>query len=67
MINLILFSCDSFVSTFSSRKILFIACFYYLPFVRNAPFLYPLKIAENRKVFLMFSGGTESVQWEQMG
>ena len=27
------------------------------PFVPNAPFLYPLKISENRKDFLVFSGG----------
>ena len=36
------------------------------PFVPNAPFLYPLKTSENRKLFL-FSGGTERVHWKQMG
>ena len=36
--------------------------------VSNVPFLYPLKTLENRKSksFLMFSGGRERVQWEQM-
>ena len=37
------------------------------PFVSNARFLYPLKTSENRKVFLMFSGGREKVHWKQMG
>ena len=34
------------------------------PFVPNAPFLYPLKTSENRKVF---SGGREMVHLERMG
>ena len=33
------------------------------PFVPNAPFLYPLK----KYGFLMFSEGTERVNWERMG
>ena len=37
----ILIDCMIFVSAFP----------YFNPFVRNAPFLYPLKISENRKVF----------------
>ena len=39
------------------------------PFVPNAPFLYPLKTPENRKVFwcFKFSGGRDRVQWEQIG
>ena len=31
------------------------------PFVPNAPFLYPLKTSENRKV----QGGRERVHWER--
>ena len=34
-------------------------------FVSDAPFLYTLKISENRK--LMSSGGRERVHWKQMG
>ena len=37
------------------------------PFVPNAPFLYPLKTSENRKVFLCFHGGRERVHWVRMG
>ena len=36
------------------------------PFVPNAPFLYPLKISENRKVFLCFHGDRERVHWVRM-
>ena len=35
--------------------------------IPNARFLYNLKTSENRKVFLMFSGGAQRVDWEQMG
>ena len=37
------------------------------PFAPNAPYLCPLKISENRHVFLCFSGGRERVHWERMG
>ena len=37
------------------------------PFVPNALFFYPLKTSENRKGFLMFSGGREREHWERMG
>ena len=35
--------------------------------IPNAPFLYPVKWSENLIVLLCFSGGRESVHWEQMG
>ena len=37
------------------------------PLISNAPFLYPVKWSENLIVLLCFSGGRESVHWEQMG
>ena len=46
-------------------KLLFLLL-HFNPFVPNAPFLYPLKISENRKVFRTFSGGRERVHWERM-
>ena len=49
-------------------KSCYVACClkHFSPFVSNAPFLYPLKISENRKV-LIFSGGEERVHEEKIG
>ena len=38
---------------------------YINPFVPNAPFLYPLKISENRKVFWYFQGVEEGCIWSK--
>ena len=35
---------------------------YFNSFVRQAPFLYPLKTSENGKVFWCFQGGREKVR-----
>ena len=40
--------------------------FSFNPFVPNAPFLYPMKTSENRKVFC-FHGDRERVHWKRMG
>ena len=37
--------------TSERKQILLILCIYINPFIPNAPFLYPLKISENRKVY----------------
>ena len=50
-----------------SQEIFASFCNKFNPFVPNESFFYHLKTSKKPYGFLMFSGGRESVHWQQMG